>query len=286
MRECGSFTYKALAPVTRSDRAVFVCQINGRPATVEQLSDLAFGGYGHFTSMQVRGHTVVGLELHLERLRASSIELFGAAPGPQRLRSLLRGALAAGDGDASAQINVFSHDAHAVLTCQSVVPDVLVRTSPPVVFEAQPLRVRTIVFERFLPHVKHVDTLALTLYARRAGAEGFDDALFVTPGGQISEGTIWSIAFQAEDAIVWPAAPSLCGITQQLVRRGLDRLGVHGRTESVTVPGMGRFAGAAFMNSWSPAVPIAAIDAIEFPASLELASTLKHAYAQIEPDTI
>lgn len=35
---------------------MFAVEINGQPATVDDLSTLAFAGYGHFTSMQVRNH--------------------------------------------------------------------------------------------------------------------------------------------------------------------------------------------------------------------------------------
>jgi hypothetical protein len=69
---------------------VIAVQINGEPATAEDLAPLAFAGYGHYTSMQVRERAVRGLDLHLERLRRGSVELFGAAADPARLRRCLR----------------------------------------------------------------------------------------------------------------------------------------------------------------------------------------------------
>src|SRR5258708_39934795 len=53
-------------------------EIDGRSATVEQLSAAAPAGYGHFTAMQVRNRQVRGLRLHLDRLDAANREMFGA----------------------------------------------------------------------------------------------------------------------------------------------------------------------------------------------------------------
>jgi hypothetical protein len=54
-------------------------EIKGRAATAGELRALAFGGYGHFTAMQLRGGRTRGLQLHLDRLDAASREMFGAA---------------------------------------------------------------------------------------------------------------------------------------------------------------------------------------------------------------
>ncbi|MGW6705942.1 hypothetical protein ACWGDE_13780 [Streptomyces sp. NPDC054956] len=53
--------------------------INGEPARVEELHRAAAWNYGHFTSMQVRQGAVRGSELHLERMRAGSLEVFHGA---------------------------------------------------------------------------------------------------------------------------------------------------------------------------------------------------------------
>jgi hypothetical protein len=57
-------------------------EIDGRDATVEQLSTIAPAGYGHFTAMQVRQRRVRGLGLHLDRLGAANHEMFGAGWTP------------------------------------------------------------------------------------------------------------------------------------------------------------------------------------------------------------
>ena len=192
-----------------------------------QLAPLAFSGYAHYTSMQVRAGRVVGLDLHLDRLTTSAQELFGVAPARDRLRSLLRHALRHGDGDASAQMTLFTADGSALLSGAAVEPSVLVRTSPLVSWAAPPMRVRSVPFERFLPHVKNADALGLTLHVRQARSDGYDDVVFTTPTGEMSKGSIWNVALQAPDGtVVWPSAPSLPGITQRLVQQGLDQLGV------------------------------------------------------------
>lgn len=75
---------------------IFAVQRNGREATVEELAPLAFAGYAHFTAMQVRDGQVRGLDLHLERLRVSSVALFGQALPENRMRLYLHEALKAG----------------------------------------------------------------------------------------------------------------------------------------------------------------------------------------------
>ncbi|MGW5443454.1 hypothetical protein [Streptomyces asiaticus] len=52
-------------------------EINGSPATADTLRLPALTSYGHFTAMQIRDARVRGLDLHLERLRSATRELFG-----------------------------------------------------------------------------------------------------------------------------------------------------------------------------------------------------------------
>ncbi|KPC69042.1 branched-chain amino acid aminotransferase, partial [Streptomyces sp. NRRL WC-3753] len=74
----------------------FAVHRNGQAATTDDLAPLAFAGYAHFTAMQVRGGRVRGLDLHLERLRSASLELFGRAVPDDQVRAYLRTALEAG----------------------------------------------------------------------------------------------------------------------------------------------------------------------------------------------
>ena len=69
----------------------FVVHRNGRPATTEDLAPLAFAGYAHFTAAQAREGRVRALDLHLERLRTASVELFGRALPGEEVRSYAPG---------------------------------------------------------------------------------------------------------------------------------------------------------------------------------------------------
>lgn len=255
-----------------------ITEINGRPATADDLSDLAFAGYGHFTSMQIRDYRVRGLDLHLERLRQSSIELFGQEVGDERVRAYLRHVVRPGPGDLSVQINVFSSDGDATLAGRPVQPDVLIRTGPPVEVEGAPIRATTARFERFLPHIKNVATMGLTSHWREAKRAGFDDVLFVDGEGFIAEGSIWNVVFLDGDGLVWPDAPALPGITMQLVQAGLPRLHLPFQARPVHVSELSSFQAAALMNSWTPAQPLSSVDDVVFPDHRELVETLRRAY--------
>lgn len=253
-------------------------ELNGRAAEPGTLEELAFAGYGHFTSMQVRGHRVRGLDLHLERLGRDSLELFGRAVDGRRVLSYLRQATDGLPGDLSLQVNLFSRDEAAVEAGRPVEPDVLVRAGPPAEAGTTPVRVRTDVHERFLPEVKHVATLGLVYLWRRARRDGFDDVLFVDRDGFVSEGSIWNLCLFDGERVVWPAAPALRGITMQLVQAGLAREGVPSATRPVHRDDLGRFRSAVLMNSIVPGRPLAAIDGVELPGNTELLDVVRRAY--------
>lgn len=68
--------------------------IDGTPATLGALTHVALVNYGAYTSFRVEQGGVRGLDLHLARLEAEAAELFGEAVGEERLRGLMRGAVA------------------------------------------------------------------------------------------------------------------------------------------------------------------------------------------------
>ena len=254
-------------------------EINGRAATIDQLAALAFAGYGHYSSLEVRGRKVRGLGLHLSRLRDSAQELFGRPLDGERVRAYLRHAIAETSGDASVRINVFSFDTRGIWSGAAVEPDVLIRISPPIPADATPLRVTSVAFERFLPHLKNVATMGLWRHTRQTRQAGFDDALFVDRDGFVSEGSTWNIAFLDGDEVVWPAAPALPGIAKLVAQHGLARLGLSSRTEPVHLTRLGSYQAAALMSSITAGQPIAAIDDIQFERgpSDELVRTLHRA---------
>ena len=99
-----------------------------------------------------------------------------------------------------------------------VLPDVLVRTSPPGEVEGTPIRARTARLERFLPHVKNVATIGLTYHRRATKRARFDDVLYVDGQRFVSEGSIWDVVFFDGHELTWPNAPILPGITMLLVQ--------------------------------------------------------------------
>ncbi|WFB06859.1 aminotransferase class IV family protein [Streptomyces sp. LX-29] len=262
----------------------FVVHRNGRPATAEELAPLAFAGYAHFTAAQVRGGRIRGLDLHLERLRTASKELFGRALPDDRVRSYLRAALEAGPDDLSLTATVYSPVGEFTATGGEAELEVLVRTGPAASGPRGPLALATVEFERVLPAVKHVGEVAKTYFLRQAVARGFDDAAFVDRRGRLSEASIWNLAFWDGSAVVWPEAEMLGGSMMSIVRRQLDRLDVPQRVQEITLTDLPTLSGAAVMNSWTPGIAVHRIDTVPVPEAPSFMELLHRAH-QAEPRT-
>ncbi|WP_328989305.1 aminotransferase class IV family protein [Kribbella sp. NBC_01245] len=262
----------------------FVAERNGRPATIEELTPLTFAGYAHFTAMQVRDGRIRALDLHLERLRIASVELFGQAVPDALVRDYLRSAVTAGPPDLSLAATMYSPRRELIAGGAAVEPEVLVRTGPAASAPAGPLALATVEYERVLPAVKHVGEVAKTYYPRQAVAKGFDDAAFVDRRGRFSEASIWNLAFWDGTSVVWPVAEMLAGTTMGIVRRQLDRLGAPQCDAEITVDDLPSLAGAVVMNSWTPGVAVHRIDSVSLPEAPSFVELLHRAY-QAEPLT-
>ncbi|MEW2356581.1 aminotransferase class IV family protein [Spirillospora sp. NPDC029432] len=249
---------------------------NGRPATADDLAPLAFAGFAHFTAMQVRDGGVRGLDLHLERLRSASLELFGRALPDELVRSHLRAALAAAPRDLSLVATVYSPAGE--FTATDADPDVLVRTGPAASGPAGPLALAVVEHERYLPAIKHVGEGAKTHLLRQAVARGFDDAAFLDRRGRFSEATIWNLAFWDGDTVVWPVADKLAGTTMGIVRRRLEALGVPQRDAEIGPGDLPELAGAVVMNSWTPGIPVHRIGEAWLPHAPSFLEALHQAY--------
>jgi branched-chain amino acid aminotransferase len=250
--------------------------LNGVPLQAVEPGLLKAISYGHFTSMQVRDGQVDGLDLHFERLDHSAREVFGQPVSADRVRSYLRAALdQAGTGDLSIRVNAFASD--------DAEPNLLVRVSPPIDPAVQPVRLRAFQHERAVPHLKHTGTFDLTYYARQAKRQGYDDALFHTATGEISEASIWNICFARGTTIVFPSAPTLPGIRQQTLQRGLA---TH-TTTRIELTDLKTYDAAYLTNSIDPALPIASITTTTgtttYAAHAPSAGTITKAYASV-PD--
>ncbi|XMN09911.1 aminotransferase class IV family protein [Streptomyces griseobrunneus] len=259
-----------------SEDSPSLVHLNGREATTDGLTPLAFAGHAHFTAMQVRGGRIRGLDLHLERLRSASVELFGRALPEDLVRSHLRTALREGPADLLLTATVYSPAGE--FTAADAEPGLLVRTGPPSAGPGGPLALAATEHERFLPHVKHVGEVAKTHLLRRAVAEGYDDAAFLDREGRFSEATIWNLVFWDGDSVVWPEARILTGTTLGIVRRQLAALGIDQRVAPVTPDGLPALAGAAVMNSWTPGVPVHRIGTTELPVAPRFLELLHRAY--------
>ncbi|TDD62370.1 aminodeoxychorismate lyase [Kribbella antibiotica] len=236
--------------------------LNGEPLHTVPPALLRATSYGHFSSMQVRGGRVDGLDLHFERLDRSSREVFGQSLPADRIRRELRLAAIA---DCSLRVNVFSGAGEL---------DLLIRVSPPVEPATDPVGLRLVEHQRALPHLKHTGTFDLIYFG--------DDALFHTAAGEISEASIWNICFARGTTIVFPAAPVLNGIRQQVLQRGLSAF----TTQPVLVSELGGYDAAYLTNSIDPALPVASIGDSTFAPHPESAATIAAAYATQEAQPI
>ena len=252
--------------VTNSPVQAARVEIDGAPASGEQLRAGALGGCGHFTAMQVRGGAVRGLDRHLARLDAASLELFGAGTEPTAVRGRIRHALG---GDEDASVRVYVQEAGGR-------PVTMVTVRPPGDLPGRPWRLRSVPYQRPLAHLKHAADFGQRYYHRLVQSAGFDEALLTGPDGLISEGSVTNVCFVAGGAMVWPAAPALSGITMQLVRDGLAAAGVPSRLEHVRLSGLASFT-AAFVTNARGIEPVGQIDGIGFAADHAMLATLRAA---------
>ena len=254
-----------------------VALLNGKPATADDLRALALVNYGHFTSLQVRDGAVQGIELHQQRLVAATRELFGATLDFPAVRGQMRAAVA-DMPECTLRVTVFSRDFDYRNPAGGFAPDVLVSLSPPSPSRTHPLRVKSFPFLRPLPQLKHVGTFPLFHHRRLALDAGFDDALFVTPTGGISEGSVWNIGVWDGGQMVWPEAPALRGTAERLLQAALERQGVEQVVRPVLVQELQAFPGAFACNA-SGIQPIASIDETSFEIGHEWMARLRAAAA-------
>ncbi|EMI50831.1 hypothetical protein C405_04102 [Stenotrophomonas maltophilia AU12-09] len=191
---------------------------NGRAAQVEDLLP-ALVNYGHFTSLQVRGGAVQGLDLHLARLSQATRELFGSELDTVQVQAWMAQALQqSGQADASLRVTVYSRRFDFRNPLAAVPVDVLVAVSAPVTLTVAK-RVRSVAWQREMPQIKHVGTFGLFAERRAAMAEGFDDVLFVTADAGVSEGSTWNLAVHDGERLLWPQAPALRGTAEALLKQ-------------------------------------------------------------------
>jgi branched-subunit amino acid aminotransferase/4-amino-4-deoxychorismate lyase len=243
-------------------------EIDGQIPTPEQLAAAALDGYGHFTAMQVRGHHVRGLKLHLARLTSAHLELFGAELDAEAVKSHIRHALGAGAGDASVRVYLH-HPADQ--------PIVMVTVRPPGEIPAGRWRLHAVPYQRSVPHVKHLGDFGQGYFQRLAWRGGFDEALLTGPDGAISEGSITNVGFFDGTSVVWPDAPMLAGITMQILQARVGAFGLTSSRAAVRLADIEAFDGAFVTNARGIA-PVAEIDGTDLPVDDDRMARLTKAY--------
>jgi len=243
--------------------------------------------YGAYTSFRVEDGAVRGLDLHLQRLRDASVELFGEAVPEDQLRALMRAAI--GSREACwLRVSLFSDQISNRDPTRVGEPRVMVGVFDPPPPLAESLRLQVQRHERIAPHLKHVANMDLLRARRRARADGFDDALFEDRDGELSEGTLWNIGFVLDDKVTWPQAPMLAGVTQRLIQAGLESVGLKEETRNLDWSDVaaGHFRSAFICNSATPACPVSAIDSWSLEIDASLIDRLQAAWASNAPQAI
>lgn len=250
---------------------------DGRPASVDDLQSLALANQGHFTSMQVRGRAVRGLDLHLRRLRAGTREVFDLALDDARVLAGMAAALdASGLDDARMRVTVVARDFDMGKPDLTRELSLLVSLAPLQQVDPAALWLKGCRYERMLPQVKHVGLFPLLQLRRQARREGFDDALLLDGRGWISEGTTWNIGFWDGRSVVWPQAPALRGTCERLLQIGLDVLAIPQRQQPLALRDVAGFR-AAFACNAAGIQAVRGIDDIGLRGEPELLERLHEA---------
>lgn len=258
-------------------------ELNGAPVSAEQLEALALVNYGHFTSMLVEDGRVRGLPLHLRRLVRDGRRLFDVELDTDRVRELVRSALAGAAGPVVVRVTIFDAGLGMGAIGAEAQPDVLVTTRAAEAARPEPWRLRSVRYRREDPEVKHVGLFGAMRHRRAAQREGFDDALFLDADGAISEIATSNIGFVRGDRIVWPSSEQLAGVTMALFRREQGDSSVAERVELADLSAMD----AAFTANAAVGVrPVAAVDGVAFPAEHRVLDELRARYAAIPGEAL
>ena len=152
-------------------------------------------------------------------------------------------------------------------------PSVMVTVREPASMPSTPQSLQSVPYQRPLAHIKHLGGFGQAYHGRLAAQAGFDEALFVGPEGDVAEGSITNIGFIEGDAVVWPDAPALHGISMQVLERELPKAGIAWSRRSVNVADVGSFDGAFLTNARGIA-PVGRIDDTAIPLDSELSATV------------
>ncbi|MFG2847222.1 aminotransferase class IV [Kitasatospora sp. NPDC048296] len=258
-------------------------EIDGAPADPARLAALGLLNYGHFTTMRAEAGRVRGLTLHLDRLVRDCRTLFGTELDRAAVRERIRAVLPADGGPVIVRVTGYDPALGLERPAAPAAPALLVTTRPAATAEPGPLRVRTTVYRRELPEVKHVGLFGLVHHRRLAQLAGYDDALLTDEDGGVTEGTTWNVGFLAGDRLVWPEGPSLPGVTEALLA------GAYGGPQSrepVHATRLDEFDAAFAANAGAGVRPLAAVDGTAFDPAHPVLAELRAAYRGIVAEAV
>jgi branched-subunit amino acid aminotransferase/4-amino-4-deoxychorismate lyase len=255
--------------------------VDGAVPGTTALQRLALESYGHFTAMQVRGGAVRGLGLHLARLDAASMEMFGGPADGERVRGYIRQALD-GTADASVRVYVLKGDPDSAADGR---PSITVTIRPPGGLTPAQFRLRSVPYQRSLAHMKHLGDFGQAYYRHQAASAGFDEALLTGPDGLISEGCISNVGCIDGAAVCWPAAPLLAGVTMQLLQHRLGAAGVSWRQRPIRLADLAGMTGM-FVTSARGIAPVTEVDDISLPIAIDMMARLAECYDSVPWDPI
>lgn len=264
-------------------------QLDGGPASADDLGGLALGNYGHFTTMRVLDGRVRGLRLHLDRLVTDCRTLFGVDLDPDRVRELARRAVPAGAADTVLRITVFDPALSPVSPAPDAHPRILVTVRPAPAGGPDPavgVRLRSVRYRRELPTVKHTALFGAVYHRRAALRAGFDDVLFVDDDSTVTEGSTWNIAVVRDGRVSWPAGGCLPGVTMQLLSTQLRRQGVGVDTVRLRLAELSA-AGSAFITNAAIGLrAVGAVDGVAVAAEPTVLRTLRAAYEAVAAEPL
>jgi len=257
-------------------------ELDGAPVTLEQLAALAIGNYGHFTTMRVERGGVRGLSLHLRRLVDDCATVFDAELDPDRVRHLVRRVLDRAGDPVTVRVTVFDPALTRDHPAAPAHPRLLVTRRPAAPDPPAPLRVRSSVYCREAPAVKHVALFGTLRRRREAQRAGFDDVLFVDGAARVCEGATWNVGFCAGERLLWPRAECLSGVTMRLLQ------GVEEPTSTVpiTLADLSGMEAAFATNANAGVRPVAAIDSHRWAGEHPAVRRLAKRYAEIAPEPV
>ncbi len=260
-----------------------MAELNGVPANLNQVQVLALTNYGHFTSMRIDNQRVRGLSLHLERLVRDCRQVFDADLDADRIRLLIRHALADVGRPVVVRVTVFDPALELGHFGADAQPQILITSRPAAHLPLPALRLQSASYRRDMPHVKHVGLFGSLQRKRIAQRNNFDDALFVNADATITEAATSNVGFVDGDRIVWPQADCLAGVTMRLICQARDE---HATTVPITLEQLADVDAVFATNAAAGIRPVTAIDAFHWLEEHPILNHLREEYASLPAELL